>query len=50
MGKGIFGQEQIARAVKLGLGVSEPEETELLTEDEESKRYAERLTEILSKG
>ncbi len=50
MGKGIFEQEQIARAVELGLGVSGPEEIDLLTEDEDSKRYAERLTEILSKG
>lgn len=50
MGKGIFEQEQIARAVELGLGVSGPEEIELLTEDEESKRYAERLTGVLSKG
>lgn len=50
MGKGIFEQEQIARAVELRLGVSGPEEIGLLTEDEDSKRYAERLTGILLKG
>lgn len=50
MGKGIFEQEQIARAVELGLGVSGPEGIGLLTEDEDSKRYAERLTGILLKG
>ncbi len=32
----------LARAVELGLGVSGPEEIDLLTEDEDSKRYAEK--------
>jgi uncharacterized protein (DUF362 family) len=50
MGKKIFEQEQIARAVELGLGVKQPEDIEILTDDEHSKIYAERLMEILLKG
>jgi uncharacterized protein (DUF362 family) len=46
----IFEQEQIARAVELGLGVRQPEDIEILTDDEHSKIYAERLMEILLKG
>ncbi len=43
----IFEQEQIARAVELGLGVSAPEQIELVTGDSESRAYAERITEGL---
>jgi uncharacterized protein (DUF362 family) len=50
MGKGIFEQEQIARAVELGLGISGPEEIDMVTGDDESNRYAEKLKEILLKG
>jgi len=50
MGSGIFGQEQIARAVELGLGITRPEEIEILTDDDESHTYAERLKEILFRG
>lgn len=50
MRKSIFEQEQIARAVELGLGVKQPEDIEILTIDEHSKIYAERLMEILLKG
>ncbi|MEW6214271.1 MAG: DUF362 domain-containing protein [Nitrospirota bacterium] len=50
MGKGIFEQEQISRAVELGLGVTKPDEIEILTDDEDSKKYAERLMGILLKG
>lgn len=50
MGKGIFEQEQIAGAVELGLGISGPEEIEMITGDDESSRYAEKLKEILLKG
>ncbi len=50
MERKIFEQEQIARAVELGLGVSKPEEIEILTDDEEGTRYAARLREILLKG
>jgi len=50
MGKKIFEQEQIARGVELGLGVSSPEEIKILTDDGDSKKYAERLRQILLKG
>jgi uncharacterized protein (DUF362 family) len=50
MGKKIFEQEQIARAVELGLGITGAHEIELLTGDAESKKYAERLKGILSHG
>lgn len=50
MGKKIFEQEQIARAVELGLGVKQPEDIEILTDNMRSKIYAERLMEILLKG
>jgi len=43
MDKRIFEQEQISRAVELGLGVSGPEEIEIISNDEEGKAYAERL-------
>lgn len=50
MEKKIFEQEQIARAVELGLGVKQPEDIEILTDNEHGKIYAERLMEILLKG
>ena len=43
----IFEQEQIARAVELGLGVSGPDDIELVTEDSESRDYAQRIRETL---
>ncbi len=43
----VFEQEQIARAVALGLGVSHPEEIEFLTDDADSAAYADRVREIL---
>jgi uncharacterized protein (DUF362 family) len=46
----IFKQEQIARAVELGLGVSRPEDVELVTDDEASGKIAARIMEILIKG
>jgi uncharacterized protein (DUF362 family) len=46
----IFEQEQIARAVELGLGVQKPEDIELITDDPESKAYAEAITEVLLSG
>ncbi len=50
MGKKIFEQEQIARAVEIGLGATGPEGIEIVTGDAESKEYAERLRAILSRG
>jgi uncharacterized protein (DUF362 family) len=43
----IFQQEQIARAVELGLGVDSPEKIEFLTGDPESAVYSEKIKEIL---
>ena len=50
MGKKIFEQEQIARAVELGLGVTGPGDIEIIAAEEASLRYADRLRSILSKG
>jgi len=50
MGKKIFEQEQISRAVELGLGISRPEDIEIVTGDDASRTYAEKLKEILNQG
>ena len=46
----IFEQEQIARAVELGLGASSPSEIEIIPADETSRDYRDRVTEIVRKG
>ena len=46
----IFDQEQIARAVELGLGASSPSEIDMIPADEKSKVYLDRVLEILKKG
>ncbi|MBN1135200.1 MAG: DUF362 domain-containing protein [Anaerolineae bacterium] len=43
----IFQQEQIARAVELGLGVDDPAKIELVTGDPESAVYAEEIRQVL---
>jgi uncharacterized protein (DUF362 family) len=43
----IFGQEQISRAVELGLGVDGPDKIEFLTGDADSAAFAEQIKEIL---
>lgn len=45
----VFAQEQIARAAELGLGVTSPEQIEIVTDDTESAEYAARVKEILLK-
>jgi uncharacterized protein (DUF362 family) len=50
MDKRIFEQEQIARAVELGLGVSRHEDIEIVTDDKDGRQYAERLRKILEQG
>jgi len=50
MKRKIFEQEQIARAVDLGLGASSPDEIELFPVDEKSKEDRNRIREILKKG
>lgn len=46
----IFEQEQIARAVELGLGVDGAEKIEFLTGDAESKEYSEKIKGVLKAG
>lgn len=50
MGRPIFAQEQIARAVELGLGVRSAGDIEIVTDDEAGGRYGEKLRQILAKG
>jgi uncharacterized protein (DUF362 family) len=50
MGPRIFAQEQIARAVELGLGASSPTEIELVAADEESGPMRDQIVGILDKG
>jgi uncharacterized protein (DUF362 family) len=50
MSRKIFEQEQIARAVEIGLGVRSPDQIEMVTADAESRDYAGKLKEILSRG
>lgn len=46
----VFEQEQIARAVELGLGVDRPEEIDIVTDDPDSASYAAQIREILLGG
>jgi len=46
----IFEQEQISRAVNLGLGASSPSEIEVIPADEKSQVDRDRVVEILNKG
>jgi len=46
----IFGQEQIARAVELGLGVESPTQIQLITDDPEGETFATKVRDILLKG
>ena len=46
----IFQQEQIARAVELDLGVTAPQDIELITGDPESEAYAAEIWELLVAG
>jgi uncharacterized protein (DUF362 family) len=50
MKRKIFEQEQIARAVELGLGASSPDEIEVFSADEKSRDDQDRIVEILRKG
>lgn len=46
----IFEQEQIARAVELGLGVDSPEKIEFITDDPDSQDYIEKIKAVLLAG
>jgi uncharacterized protein (DUF362 family) len=50
MSKKVFEQEQIARAVEIGLGVRKPDQIEIVTADAGSREYAAKLTNILAQG
>jgi uncharacterized protein (DUF362 family) len=50
MSRGIFQQEQMVRAVEVGLGVGGPDRIELVTPDAASREYADRLRAILALG
>ena len=46
----IFEQEQIARAVEIGLGASSPSEIEVIPVDDQSREYRDRVVEVLNRG
>ena len=46
----IFEEEQIKRAAELGLGVTSPEEIQLVTDDDASSLFAEGIKNLLSKA
>ena len=50
MGSRIFEQEQIQRAAEIGLGVSGPDQIEIVSPDKPSKEYAKKLESILAQG
>lgn len=45
----IFEQEQIARAIELGLGISSPDQIQIVTGDPESEAFAAQVSDILLK-
>jgi len=50
MSKRIFEQEQIQRAVEIGLGPGNPDQIELVTPDAASRAYADKIKAILAQG
>jgi uncharacterized protein (DUF362 family) len=50
MSKKIFEQEQLARAVELGLGAKSADQIEIVTGDSASREYAAKLQDILAAG
>jgi uncharacterized protein (DUF362 family) len=46
----IFEQEQIARAVEIGLGAASPSEIEVIAANDESRKYRDHVVAILNKG
>jgi uncharacterized protein (DUF362 family) len=50
MGRPIFAQKQIARAVALGLGAAGPEAVELVAADPASRECRDRVAAILAEG
>ena len=50
MNRRVFEQEQIERAVELGLGASSPSEIDIMSADPESQVYRDNVVEMLMKG
>ncbi|NJD20003.1 MAG: DUF362 domain-containing protein [Gemmatimonadetes bacterium] len=50
MGRPIFAQEQIARAVEVKLGVQRPSALALVSDDAEGRAYADKVGAILAQG
>jgi uncharacterized protein (DUF362 family) len=50
MDRKIFEQEQLQRAVELGLGISRPEQIDFVTGDEPSRAFAAKLKARLAEG
>jgi uncharacterized protein (DUF362 family) len=50
MNQNIFSQEQIVRAVDLGLGASSPSEIDLTPVDSESRKYCDQVFRVLAEG
>ena len=50
MNSKIFDQEQIARAVEIGLGASSPKDIEVIPADEQSRAYRDTVVGILNQG
>ncbi|MFW5740822.1 MAG: DUF362 domain-containing protein [Myxococcota bacterium] len=46
----IFGLEQVARAVELGVGVRSPDAIEIVSDDQDGRTFANELEQILAKG
>ena len=46
----VFEQDQIARAVELGIGVSSADQIEIISDDTDSKALAQKIGEILYQG
>ena len=50
MGRRIFEQDQIKRAVEIGLGIQGPDQIDIVTHNPESRAYAQKLISILTRG
>jgi uncharacterized protein (DUF362 family) len=50
MSRKIFDQEQMQRAVELGLGVNGPDQIKLVAPDRASRAYAAKINAILAQG
>ena len=48
MNNPVFSQEQIARAVEIGIGISSPELIELVSDSSEGRNYKEKIKSILN--